>query len=49
MSFNEQLYREKVWEILNLIQANQLYVHSAVIEIPINVMDDDELDDSIVG
>ena len=33
MSINEDKYREKIWEILNTIQANQLYVHSASLDI----------------
>jgi MoxR-like ATPase len=35
MNANEQKLREKVWEILNTIQANQLYVHSSFIEVPL--------------
>ncbi|MHA1819315.1 MAG: AAA family ATPase [Promethearchaeota archaeon] len=37
MSSNENSLRMKVWEILNTIQANRLYVHSATMEIPINL------------
>ena len=33
---NEALLRSKVWEILNTIQANQLYVHSSVMKFKIN-------------
>ncbi len=33
---NEVLLRSKVWEILNTIQANQLYVHSSVMKFKIN-------------
>ena len=37
MTSNEQLLREKVWEIINTIQANSLYVHSKLLTIPINL------------
>ncbi len=33
---NEAILRAKVWEILNTIQANQLYVHSSVLNFKIN-------------
>ena len=33
---NEAILRAKVWEILNTIQANQLYVHSSVMEFKVN-------------
>ncbi|MHA1109535.1 MAG: AAA family ATPase [Promethearchaeota archaeon] len=39
---NEALLRSKVWEILNTIQANQLYVHSSVMKFKINTEGMDE-------
>ncbi|MBN2155853.1 MAG: MoxR family ATPase [Candidatus Lokiarchaeota archaeon] len=36
MNNNENILRSKVWEILNTIQANQLYVHSSVMKFKIN-------------
>lgn len=43
MSSQQEELREKVWEILNTIQANQLFVHSAFMEVPINI---EEMKDS---
>jgi MoxR-like ATPase len=42
---NEALLRSMVWEILNTIQANQLYVHSSVMKFKINTegMDKDNV------
>lgn len=37
MSSQQEELREKVWEILNTIQANQLFVHSSYMEVPINI------------
>lgn len=39
---NEIIFRSKVWEILNTIQANQLFVHSSVMKFKINTMGMDE-------
>jgi len=36
---NEEILRLKVWEILNTIQANQLFVHSSILKFKINSED----------
>jgi MoxR-like ATPase len=33
MDQQNTIYREKVWQIINTIQANQLYVHSSYLEV----------------
>jgi MoxR-like ATPase len=43
MSQSIDFYREKVWKIINTIQANQLYVHSAALEVKY-VIEEEELD-----
>ena len=45
MVSNERKLREKVWSILNIMQANQLYVHSAVMKININEVNGDNKTD----
>ena len=44
VSTNERKLREKVWQILNIMQANQLYVHSAVMSINIDETSDNKTD-----
>ena len=29
----DETYRQKVWDIINTIQSNQLFVHSSILEV----------------